>query len=53
MEMPAGSAQYPHVIRQLFAQKVAEPVKVAAPSSTAIQYKEGQCSFHGRRTGGA
>jgi hypothetical protein len=53
MEMPTGGAQYPHVIRQLLAQEVVQPVKVAASSSTAIQYKEGQCSFHGRRTGGA
>jgi hypothetical protein len=44
---------YPHVIRQLIVQEVTQPSRSAVSICTAIQCKEGQCSFHGRRTGGA
>jgi hypothetical protein len=51
--MPAGGAECPHVIRQLFAHEVVQPVRRGVSSCTAIHYNEGQCSFHGRRSGGA
>jgi hypothetical protein len=53
IDMPAGGAECPHVIWQLFAHEVVQPVRRAASSCTAIHRNEGQCSFHGRRTGGA